>query len=589
MASLERTETILRRADGLKEQGAWWETFYRPAQRAFEAELLKAKDARKAIEAIFEKHFPNRGELAEFLNRKLDTGLIDPGTGKTLHWTGENLLAAMLNWGNQHNRERLVFGNGFTENALQGQRMKPADDRQYYAMYDAGRSVAEAVFRRLASEEMWDFCQDVWDYIDTFWPEIKALEERMTGVAPEKVEAATVRTAGGRTLRGGYYPVKFNAHLDWKSFVHTEKENARALYEDQAHRASTRHGHTKERVERIAARPLSLSLSVIPEHIGNVIHDLTHRPVVRDLTKLIRDDRVRELLTHAAGREAFKQINPWIQALAAPSTPSEPMDRLFSKIMGNAAAVGLGLNLTSYIGQTVSLVPAAMKLGPRAVLPMVFNLISLRWGWNARWRNWAFGLSPELADRINGTDRDIRAALELERLRPGRRLISKAKAAMYMGMGLADMAISLPVWTAAYHQGMNKFNQDSRRAVDYADYIVRTTNNTGAAKDLARVQRGAPVRKLFTMYYSAFGSMYQMFREEMARAGRTGLPGTVRMAAYCFALFAVQAALEDILKGRAPWNGDDDDDESATLWILRGAFGQFSSMFPVFLFLLLCI
>ncbi|MBQ9526723.1 MAG: hypothetical protein IJR68_03855 [Fretibacterium sp.] len=580
LASLDRVETLLRKADGLKELGVWWETFYRPAQRAFEAETKKAKEAKAAINALYRKHFPNQTAFTKFLNTKMDTGLRNPKDGKKIFWTGENLLSAMLNWGNQHNRERLVFGNGFVENALGQKVAKPADEAQYQSFYEAGADAAEQVFAKLGNDNLWEFCQDVWDLIDTFWPEIRALEEKMTGVAPEKVEALPVKTAGGKTLRGGYYPVKFDARLDWSAFVWKEKENVRALYEDQFHRAGTRHGHTKERVERVAARPLSLSLNVIPEHIGNVIHDLTHRPVVRDLNKLIRDDRVRTLLIHAVGQEGFRQFNPWVEALANPATPTDPAGRVMSKLMGNAAAVGLGFNVISMVGQTVSLVPAAWKLGPRAVLPAIANTLTLRGLWDAKFRDWAFKLSPELADRINGTDRDIRAALDMERSGAGKRLISGAKAAMYMGLGWVDMAVSLPVWSAAYDQGMKKFN-DQRKAIDYADYIVRTTNNTGAVKDLAAAQRGTAFKKLFTMYYSAFGSMYQMFSEEMTRAGRTGLPGKVRMAAFCFLMFSVQAALEDALKGRAPWNDDDDDKDGVLLWMLKSGLGNFSSMFPI--------
>ena len=59
----------------------------------------------------------------------------------------------MLNWGNQHNRERLVYGNGLRENAV-GSTERLADDVQYYAEYEAGKAVAEAIFERLATDEM---------------------------------------------------------------------------------------------------------------------------------------------------------------------------------------------------------------------------------------------------------------------------------------------------------------------------------------------------------------------------------------------------------------------------------------------------
>ena len=579
LASLDRVETLLRQADGLEEQGPFWEAIYLPAQRAYEAELVKGKAAKEAIEALLDKHFKDKKAFNRFLNEKLDTGMIDPGTEKKLYWTGENLLCAMLNWGNQHNRERLVYGNGLRENAV-GSTERPADDAQYYAEYEAGKAVAEAIFNRLSSDAMWDFCQDVWDYLDTFWPEIEALEERLNGAAPEKVEATPIRTASGKVLRGGYYPVRFDANADWTAFVHNEQESVKALYEDQTHRPGTRKGHTKERVERVAPRQLLLSLDVIAEHTANVVHDLTHREIVRDLYKLIHDDAVRGLLTHAVGRAGFEQFSPWIQSLAAPSTPTDKADRVFSKAMGNAAAVQLGLNMVSSVGQTVSLVPAAWKLGLRRVIPAVLNTLTLRGFWDSKYRDFAFALSPELADRINGTDRNIRAALALERSGVGKRALSGAKAALYVALGWADMAVSLPVWHAAYEKGVSRWN-DQRKAVDYANYVVRTTNNAGAAKDLAQMQRGGPTRRLFTMYYSAFGSLYQMFHEQMIQARREGIPGKVKLAAFCFMMFTVQSALEDLVKGRAPLGGDDDNDKSVGKWLMRGTLLSASSMFPI--------
>lgn len=148
-----------------------------------------------------------------------------------------------------------------------------------------------------------------------------------------------------------------------------------------------------------------------------------------------------------------------------------------------------------------------------------------------------------------------------------------------MALGWADMAVSLPVWHAAYEKGVARWN-DQRKAVDYANYVVRTTNNAGAAKDLAQVQRGGPTRRLFTMYYSAFGSLYQMFREQMIRAGREGIPGKIKLAAFCFMMFTVQSALEDLVKGRAPL-GDDEDDDSIGKWLMRGTLLSASSMFPI--------
>ncbi|WP_347713368.1 LPD23 domain-containing protein [uncultured Fretibacterium sp.] len=93
LASLDRVETLLRQADGLEEQGPFWETLYLPAQRAYEAELVKGKAAKEAIEALLDKHFKDKKAFTRFLNEKLDTGMIDPGTEKSSIGPGKTCFA----------------------------------------------------------------------------------------------------------------------------------------------------------------------------------------------------------------------------------------------------------------------------------------------------------------------------------------------------------------------------------------------------------------------------------------------------------------------------------------------------------------
>ena len=46
-------------------------------------------------------------------------------------------------------------------------------------------------------------------------------------------------------------------------------------------------------------------------------------------------------------------------------------------------------------------------------------------------------------------------------------------------------------------------------------------------------------------------------------------------------MFTVQSALEDLVKGRAPLGGDDDDDKSVGKWLIQGTLLSASSMFPI--------
>jgi len=94
-----------------------------------------------------------------------------------------------LNWGNEDNRQRLLSGFGWSE------------------------AQARAVMSTLTREEL-NFVNQAWEYLDSFWPEVAAKEKRLTGIEPEKVDAAPFSIAltddSAVDVRGGYYPIKYD-------------------------------------------------------------------------------------------------------------------------------------------------------------------------------------------------------------------------------------------------------------------------------------------------------------------------------------------------------------------------------------------
>ncbi len=94
------------------------------------------------------------------------------------------LIAVALNMGNESNKEKMLEGHKWTE-----------------------EGVLRAINRGLGKEEM-VFVQKTWDLIETLWPQIAAMERRVNGVAPDKVERSALVTRHG-TFSGGYYPMVY--------------------------------------------------------------------------------------------------------------------------------------------------------------------------------------------------------------------------------------------------------------------------------------------------------------------------------------------------------------------------------------------
>jgi hypothetical protein len=574
--SLDRIETLTRLLDDLKEQGPVWEALYKPAQDASNKELVMGEAAKKKLDALLGGLAEKKGgqrALQKFLSQRLDTGILDVGTGKKLYWTGENLIAAMLNWGNETNRERLVMGWGLHGLGMEAQF---ADMAQYDDALAAGKGVAEGIFTHLADADLWDFAQSVWDMVGEYWPQIEELEKTMTGTAPERVEPAPVRTAEGKVLRGGYYPIAFDTSRKWAAALHEEMDLMNNEIRAQGVRAQTRHGHTKQRVQMLVGYPIRLDLGVLQQHLSNVIHDLSYRAAVRDLNKLTKDDAVRENIANALGETAYRQFDGWIKDMAARPAPSGSTARMLTNLIGRAAAVQLGLKLTTALGNFSSLTVAAWRLGPVDAVRGLLGFYAQPWKWSEGFR-FALSSSPELRDRVNGADAAIREAFEGARsdLRGGlRRGLNRAA---YLALGMSERMISVPIWNAAYDQGLRLFGGDGERAANHADWVIRSTQNTSLVKDKAAIQREGALGALVTLYYSQMGSKYNLFREEMRRMKRSGAPGVARMAAFTLAVFVAEHALNALLKGKPP-----EDKDQAGLWLLEGGLSDFASAFPVF-------
>ena len=169
----------------------------------------------------------------------------------------ENVLAMALNLGTKNNVQRLVAGFGAKEEAIR------------------------AFVQEHMTEKDWAFVQSVWDYLSSYWPETVATEEKLNGVTLKKEPAVpfTVKTADGKTIsmKGGYYPIKYAAEKSIKAANQEENRAAESALAG-ARVLGTGRDFTKGRSDYVA-RPLRLELSVIPEHVQEVIHKLGPRAV----------------------------------------------------------------------------------------------------------------------------------------------------------------------------------------------------------------------------------------------------------------------------------------------------------------------
>ncbi len=527
--------------------GAAWEYIYRPITEADDRQSERFREVRDALKgaALFGAY--TRKELALMGSRKE----LVPETGERLTW--ENRIAVALNMGNETNMGRLRDGHHWTDAQI------------------------AAVVRPLTARD-WQFVQSVWDYIAGFKDEAFALQEEVTGLRPAAVEAKplTVQTADGRTLElaGGYYPIKYNADKGFMAFAHEQREMDRELFGGRNYGAAmTRNGHLKERAAGGMGSPLLLELSVITDHLFNVVHDLTYRKAVLDVAKIIRHSTVREAIESTVGAEMYRQLQPWLQDVANErQEPMHAVHRWARWARASTSIMQMGYKATTILAQPLGITQTAELLGYK------WTGVGLKHVYRNPMRlpellEETFSRSPMMANRIRSFDREVRDIAK--QLTPGMdrfAWVQTVRDKAFVPMGMVQMGVDLPTWWGAYAKGLQDFAGDEGRAARYADSIVRMSQGSGSTKDLARVQRGGDLLRLTTMFYSYFNTLYNLGARRIAALKQHHAPADIFKAANtALLLWFVPAVFGELLAARGP-DDDEEPGEWAAMHILQYPF-----------------
>ncbi len=538
-ASLLKMETVFDWLDGGK-FGMFKRVVF---QRIVDAQERRRTMTRAMVTALEEAQAAVPKEVRKRWGQKVALPFIDPRNGQQSVMTRDQLISMALNLGNEGNAEKLAGGYGWGE-----------------------QSMLDMLNQELTPAE-WTYVQKVWDIVDTLWPDIAALERRINGVEPDKVEAREVQTNAG-TLRGGYFPVVYDTSRD----LRVEKLTAISsdqLFSNGYKRSSTRAGSTNERTE-VRDMPILLSPSVLSRHITEVVHDITHREAMMDTHKFLNDARIVKAVREVMGEEIQKQFNPWLHhisnELAYEAQGLGGFEKALKTLRVNATFTGLAFRWSTVAMQLSGFVQTAEVVGAAAMAKGIFAY--------GQHPIDAFGFvlerSQEVASRMDTMDRDMRDMLSNDSGLG--KTVSDIRATGFMAIGAVDRFVSVVSWMAAYNKSLETGAPEDV-AIAYADEVIRKSQGSGAAKDLAAIMRGkgaaGEAMKMITPFYSFMSAYYQRqrnFARDTGTAFRkrdaTAIPGLVTRF---LLLYVFPALAAEWLAGRWP---DDDDEESFTQWAL---------------------
>ncbi len=507
----------LRQMDGWKDNGVMYQMFGWGMNQAATLEAKMREEATMKLSELFKR-----------LDGKMTEKTYIPAIKNSL--TREGRIMVAMNTGTAGNLQRLMDGDKWTQAQVQ------------------------AIVDTLTKEEM-DFVQATWDYIGTFRNEIGAQQKRLTGVEPTWVEATPVITRHG-AYRGGYLPAKYDTDRSTRSLSDAAMQGIMDLAHAARLRPKTRDSFTKKRAEKVVNRPLLKEFSVVLQHVTEVTHRLAWQEYLYDSSRLLNAAGVDNAIREHYGADTLNEMRAALKDIAEGEQGAQnAVEAGLNYVRTGATIAGLGWRVTTALLQPIGLTQSMVRIGPKWVAKGM-----------AQWLGDAAKMESTVARIYEKSDfMRLRGKTQQREISEIRNVVADRNSAItnsyfYMIQKM-QMVADVPTWLGQYEKSIAK-GLNEADAIALADQAVLDAQGGGQIKDLAAVQRGGPLLKLFTNFYSFFNTTYNLTRESVGRTDFKSAASVGGLAVDMLLLYTVPAVLGTLMKAAL---SDKDEDEDKLL------------------------
>ncbi|HEX7386241.1 MAG TPA: hypothetical protein VF285_03060 [Castellaniella sp.] len=523
----------VRRMSGNKDGGTLWEYLVRTANERAQFESDKKADATLALAKILDPVVK--------LQKMGGAGKSFPSISRSLN--AEERFAIALNMGNEGNIQRVLGGENWTP-----QQIMP---------------VLESL-----TEAEWHAVQQVWDYIETYRPLIAAKQRRVYGVEPNWVEpqALTINTADGKTitLRGGYYPIKYDPARSTAAQLHDEAEQIKLQMGGGFTSTTTSRSFTKARADDVKGRPILYSLSGLYSGMNEVIHDLAWHEFLIDANRLVKDKRFGDAVRLYHGAEVVKEFTTWTRDIATGDRQAHGvMDASIAHLRQMLSASRMGFSIWTAVMQPLGLTQSVVRIGGHwtgeGIKTYLVN--------PAQAIRTAQEKSPFMASRNRTKFRELNQLRALvERQGKVREFLARYP---YWLMLKATEVAEVPTWHGAYLKAQSE-GHDEAASVALADQAVIDSQSSGELHNRARVQRGGELSQLMTPFMTFMRTSQALSRNALHGADTPAKRG--KAAADLLMIYLVPSVTTYLFHALLMPQGGDDDDSWAG--VARGVVAE---------------
>lgn len=515
--ALLKPETIFRQLGD-----AAMRYIYNPLKAAADKELKLSGEMQKDLTKLFSVYTKKEmHEMRTVAQYRLGTSLL----------TKERLIMLGLNWGTYISQQRIMAGHNVSS-------------------YEVNEVLSNL------DQRDWELITGIWALYEKHWPELQAVEARLTGAVLEKQEAFPFTVLGKDgtkyNIPGGYFPLKYDASKNASVAERTEDIAKQATMAGFA--LGIGRSMTKERSQGRVALPLDLRFDVISKTLADEIHLISFREPVRDARRIILNDEFTALIQGIYGINTVSMLRKWsADCWALEPVPQTGFERVMSMLRGNMTMAVLGYRTMTAILNVLNLAPMAHYLGSPAEAMRAMKRFY------ARPREMYAYITQEsvfMAERAQTMDVNIREAIQkgtTADMLPGYKAVQENA---FRLIALTDLSIAMPLWLREYEKAYQnaldnglKPESAKRDAVLAGDAAVRRVFGSSQKIDLSAVQRGSEIMKCMTMYYSYFSTLYNALAYMTYETKQKVMGTKIRSGSW---KKAVAENKKQLLKGLAP-------------------------------------
>jgi hypothetical protein len=464
----------------------------------------------------------------------------------------KELLGAILHTGNLSNKRKLLIGYGWGSKNEDGE----LDDSKWQSFID--RMIKEEKL----TKAHFDLIQETWDLMEGLKKDAQNAHKELYGFNFNEVTSQSFVTPFG-VYKGGYAPA-----ITDKSIVRNPKDYHLDVEEEESYNwwPSNPNGFTKARQENYT-KPLLLDLRLVPNHVDSVLR-FSHISVpVKNVKSILSDRAFSDALVKYDPTIISGLLEPWMgRALNQRSnatTDIPGLDKFFTQLRSLQGAGIMFLNVRNTLQQFTGLLVATAKVDIKHLRTSTYNVIKNGKDVAA----FAVEMSEFMKTKISFTNDNIVGDIQNIVDAPSKTetVDQWFKKNAYILQSVAQGKVDLIVWNAAFQQAKDQGAND-KVAVQQADSAVRLTQGTFAPEDVSSIESGNPFFKVFTMFYSYYNTIANLYGTEVKLAINSDL-GLKQKAARLFYLYGVSFALPAVMAQAImsavsgnPILGDDDDD-----------------------------